>query len=201
MPRDGARTRERIIDAAAAVLTEHGLARATTKEIARAADTSEATLYKHFTGKEELFVRVLLDRTPGFTATVLDDPERAGEGDVAGNLAEVARAAVRFYRQTFPMAASVFLERSLLKRHRAVLADLDAGPERPIRRLAAYLRAERDRGRLAAHADPDLAAALLLGACFQRGFLTAYAEADLDDAELDAFATGLVGTLMPGLTP
>ena len=33
-----------------------GLARATTKEIARAADCSEAALYKHFTGKEELFV-------------------------------------------------------------------------------------------------------------------------------------------------
>lgn len=201
MPRDGARTRERIIDAAAGVLTERGLARATTKEIARAAGTSEATLYKHFSGKEEIFVRVLLDRVPGFAATVLDAPERAGERDVAENLAEIARAAVRFYRSTFPIAASVFLERSLLERHRAAMVELGVGPRRPGERLADYLRAERDRGRVAEHADPDSAAALLLGACFQRGFLAAYEETDLDDADLDAFAAGLVATLMPGLEP
>jgi len=201
MPRDGARTRERIIDAAAGVLTDLGLARATTKEIARAAEVSEATLYKHFTGKEEIFVRVLLDRMPGFADTVMDASEHAGERDVAEHLAEIARAAVRFYRAAFPMAASLFLERSLLERHRTVMRELDAGPHRPGLRLAAYLRAERDRGRVAAHADPEAAAALLLGACFQRGFLAAYEEAELDDAELDAFAKGLVDTLMPGLKP
>lgn len=201
MPRDGARTRERILDAAAEVLTDLGLARATTKEIARAAGISEATLYKHFSGKEEIFVRVLLDRMPGFATTVLDAPEHAGERDVTENLAEIARAAVRFYRRAFPMSASLFLERSLLERHRTAMREFGTGPHRPGQRLAAYLRAERDRGRIAAHTDPDLAAALLLGACFQRGFLTAYEEAELDDAELDAFATGLVDTLMPGLTP
>ena len=201
MARNGARTRERIIDAAAGVLTDLGLARATTKEIARAAGVSEATLYKHFSGKEEMFVRVLTDRLPGFAATVLDAPERAEERAVAENLTEIARAAVRFYRQAFPMSASLFLERSLLQRHRTAMRELGTGPQRPGLRLAGYLHAERDRGRVAAHADPELAAALLLGACFQLGFLTAYEEAELDDAELDAFAAGLVDTLMPGLTP
>lgn len=201
MPRDGARTRERIIDAAAGVLTDLGLARATTKEIARAAGTSEATLYKHFSGKEEIFVKVLLERMPGFGATVLDEPGRAGDHGVAENLAEVARAAVRFYRGTFPMAASLFLERSLLERHRAVMKELGTGPHRPGERLAAYLREERDRGRIAPHADPDLAAALLLGACFQRGFLTAYEGDEPDDTEVATFADGLVTTLMPGLMP
>lgn len=202
MPRTGgAATRERIIDAAAGVLTDLGLARATTKEIARAAGISEAALYKHFSGKEELFVAVLNERLPGFGATVLDDPRRPTDRGVAANLADIARAAMRFYRDAFPMSASVFLERGLLRRHRAVMREIGTGPRHPLRQLEDYLRAEQARGRVAAHVRPDLAAGLLLGACFQRGFLAAYEEADVDPDDLDTVATGLVAVLLPGLLP
>src|SRR5215210_7138434 len=51
----GAGTRERILAAAREVMLSKGLVRATTKEIARAADLSEGTLYNHFANKEELF--------------------------------------------------------------------------------------------------------------------------------------------------
>src|SRR5688572_8727604 len=44
-------TRERILAAARAVMLKKGLVRATTKEIARAADVSEGTLYNHFASK------------------------------------------------------------------------------------------------------------------------------------------------------
>lgn len=54
----------RIIDAAHQLMLTIGLARATTKEIARAAGCSEAALYKHFPSKEELFVAVLRERLP-----------------------------------------------------------------------------------------------------------------------------------------
>ncbi len=47
-------TRERIIDAARAVMLNKGLVRATTKEIARAAGVSEGTIYNYFANKEEL---------------------------------------------------------------------------------------------------------------------------------------------------
>ncbi|HEY3686079.1 MAG TPA: helix-turn-helix domain-containing protein [Streptosporangiaceae bacterium] len=200
MPRaDGARTRERIIDAAAGVLADLGLGRATTKEIARAAGISEAALYKHFSGKEEIFIRVLRDRLPGFGATVFDDPDRAAASGVAENLAGIARAAVRFYTASFPIASSVFLERALLERHRASVLELGAGPRGPVDRLTAYLRTERDRGRIRADTDTEHAAALFVGACFQRGFFCAYDGTDLTDPELDAFATGLAETLMRGL--
>lgn len=202
MPRTGgAATRERIIDAAAGVLTDLGLARATTKEIARVAGISEAALYKHFTGKEELFVTVLNERLPGFGTTVLDDPERPTDRDVAANLTDVVRAAVRFYRGAFPMSASLFLERGLLRRHRAAMHEMGTGPHRPLQRLEAYLRAEQARGRIAAAVRPDLAAGLLLGACFQRGFLSAYEETELDPTDLEDVATGLVATILPGLLP
>lgn len=57
--------RVRILDAAHELMLTVGLARATTKEIARAAGCSEAALYKYFDTKEELFVRVLAERLPG----------------------------------------------------------------------------------------------------------------------------------------
>lgn len=202
MPRTGGeRTRERILDAAAGVLTDLGLARATTKEIARAAGISEAALYRHFSGKEELFVTVLKERLPGFGATVLDDPGRATERDVAANLAEVARAAIRFYRGAFPISASLFLERALLRRHRAAMREMGTGPHRPLEGLAAYLRAEQARGRIAADVRPEVAANLLLGACFQRGFLAAYQETELAGDDVDEAAEALVATLIPGLLP
>src|SRR3712207_8724524 len=47
------------------------------------------------------------------------------------------------------------------------------------------------RSRVRADADPDAAAALLLGACFQRAFLSAFAGRDLPADERDAIATAL----------
>ena len=56
--------RVRIVDAAHELMLTIGLARATTKEIAKAAGCSEAALYKHFASKEDLFVTVLKERLP-----------------------------------------------------------------------------------------------------------------------------------------
>ena len=58
-------TRDRILDAAATVMREKGIAKATTKEIARAAGYSEALLYKHFADKQEIYMGVLRERVGG----------------------------------------------------------------------------------------------------------------------------------------
>jgi AcrR family transcriptional regulator len=47
-------TRRRILEAAADVFTKSGYARATTKNIAKAAGVSEVTLFRHFESKETL---------------------------------------------------------------------------------------------------------------------------------------------------
>ena len=75
-------TRDRILDAAADVMTRLGLAKATTKEIARAAGCSEALLYRHFREKEEIFLGVLKNRLPNLTATLATLPGKAGTGSV-----------------------------------------------------------------------------------------------------------------------
>jgi AcrR family transcriptional regulator len=85
-------TRERIVTAAAEVMGTLGLARATTKEIARAAGYSEATLYKHFGDKTELFMAVLSERLPPFIELIKRLPDQAGQGEVAARLVELADA-------------------------------------------------------------------------------------------------------------
>src|SRR5262245_12608658 len=99
-----------------------GLARSTTKEIARASGFSEAALYKHFANQEELFLAVLGERLPSFIALLLDDlPARIGRGTVRRNLQEVACAAVAFYGQVIPLSAALFSEPGLLAHHRQML--------------------------------------------------------------------------------
>lgn len=50
--------KEQILDAAAYVFSRHGYERATTREIAEAADLSEGTLYNYFDNKQELLIGV-----------------------------------------------------------------------------------------------------------------------------------------------
>src|ERR1700738_3473180 len=76
--RGGAATRTRILEAAEQVVRERGLARATTKEIARAASLSEAALYKHYQGKSELVLAMVTSRPGGFHQDVA--ALRAGVG-------------------------------------------------------------------------------------------------------------------------
>jgi AcrR family transcriptional regulator len=192
-------TRERIVAAAAEVMGSLGLARATTKEIARAAGYSESTLYKHFGDKTELLVAVLSERMPPFIEVLKALPDQAGQGDVADRLRDLAGQGLRFYEQSFALVAALFAEPALLERHRRNLAARGAGPHRANELLAAYLRAERDLGRVRAELDPPAAAAMLLGACFQRAFFAAFAGEALTAAERGRFAAALVATLLaPG---
>lgn len=190
-------TRERIVDAAAQVMGTLGLARATTKQIAAAAGYSEATLYKHFHDKTELLLSVLGERLPPLVALLTRLPEQAGQGEVAERLEEVASQAVRFYQRQIPMLASLFAEPALLDRYREALAAVGAGPHKANQALAAYLRAERELGRIDASVDPDAGAAMLLGACFQRAFLSAFSGDPIPAAERARLAASLVTTLLP----
>lgn len=189
-------TRDRMLDAAAEVMRTRGLARATTKEIAKAAGYSEAALYKHFQDKTDMFLAVLMERVPSSLGGLLSEL-RPGEGTVAETLERVAADAIEFYTESFPIAASVFSEPQLLAAHRDALRQRDAGPQKVNTLLAGYLAAERDLGRISTDADPYAVAALLLGACLQHAFLVHF---DTDLVTPDRFAATLVRTLVTGLS-
>ncbi|MGW0769848.1 TetR/AcrR family transcriptional regulator [Streptomyces sp. NPDC002676] len=190
--------RVRILDAAYELMLTVGLARATTKEIAKAAGCSEAALYKYFGGKEDLFVQVLMERLPPLKPLLSSLAAEPGQGTLEENLTEIARQAALFYEQSFPIAASLFAEKQLKRRHDDALRKLGSGPHKPIEALDAYLRAERDAGRIRADADTFAAASLLLGACSQRAF--AYEATETGERPpLDDFATRLTRALLTGL--
>ncbi|MCO8274306.1 TetR/AcrR family transcriptional regulator [Actinoplanes sp. TRM 88003] len=192
-------TRERIVTAAAEVIRDRGLARATTKEIARAAGLSEAALYKHFRDKTDIFLAVLAERGPTNLVAVLGAlPERVGREPLTTVLRDVVLAAANVYDQAFPMAASLFAEPALLAAHRTALSERGIGPQIPSQALAAYLHAEQQIGRVSEDADPTAAAMALLGACFHRAFLGHFTEHSTD---LRKFATTLIETVLAGLTP
>lgn len=161
--------RERILDAAADVMRRHGVARATTKEIAKAAGYSEALPYKHFRDKEELMLLVLRERMPSFVSRGVPV-----EGTVEANLVAVVQGGVHFYQQSFPMMASMAAQPRLMAASREALRKYDAGPHEPVTALTRYPDAERGLGRVAAGAATRAVAALLMGACFQQGFLRYY---------------------------
>ncbi|MFG2984464.1 TetR/AcrR family transcriptional regulator [Streptomyces sp. NPDC048258] len=210
-PKSSRPTPERLLDAAETLMRTSGLASATTKAIAREAGCSEAALYKHFANKEELFVRVLMERTPN-AGPLMDalraepgesgerDGEQDGEQDVEEGLAAIARHASLFYADAMPMAASLFADPVLLTRHRDGVRKIGAGPHVVLDALAGRLRRELDAGRLRPDADPRAAAALLLGACFQRAFFLHFSGADVVQP-VEEFAPAVARTVWAALRP
>ena len=57
-------TRQKILDAAEKLLLLKGMARVTTKEIARETGLSEGALYRHFDHKEEIFFALMARHLP-----------------------------------------------------------------------------------------------------------------------------------------
>ncbi|MGL5850226.1 MAG: TetR/AcrR family transcriptional regulator [Phycicoccus sp.] len=168
--------RERILDAAAVIMRREGLVRATTKEIAREAECSEALLYKHFPDKRDIFLRVLTERSPrlDLAATM------PGTATVVGNLEVLVTALLEFYEQSFPIAASIFGSVDLLSAHREAMNERGAGPHAPSRVLAGYLDEEIRLDRLP-KLDADAVARLLTGAALHEAFLATYAGRRIPD--------------------
>ena len=188
--------RERILDAAAVVMRERGVANTTTKASAAAAGYSEAMLYKHFADKQELFLVLLKERLPGVRPRLA----APGWGDLAANLAEIVEQLMNYYADLFPMSVSIFSAPELLVHHREGIARHGGfGPVGPVRMLTNYLDAEREAGRIREDADTSAAAQLLVGVAFHQGFLAAY-EGSTTVEGAHELALAAVATVLPGLT-
>jgi AcrR family transcriptional regulator len=190
-------TRERILEAAERVMREKGFARATTKEIARAAQCSEGNLYNHFENKQAIFMAVMTERLPGFVPLIKTLHERVGVGTVRQNLEEVVRTAIAFYGQLIPISSAMMSNPGM----REGIRSRGAGPHRANEGLAAYIRREQSINRVHEEVDPEAAAALLLGACQQRAMHRLFLGDSGTSSSDDEFASALVATLLRGLSP
>ncbi len=90
--RPGVSTRQEITDAAASLFAERGYAATSTRQIAEKAGMRQASLYYHFTGKDEILLALLL-------ASVQPTLDRAAEyleiDDAREALSTLARADVQ----------------------------------------------------------------------------------------------------------
>src|SRR6266508_2087917 len=146
MSRGAAETRRRLVDAAERVIRAKGLARATTKEIAREAGCAEGTLYLHFADKLDLIRAVQEQLLPVFVELLRRLPGEAGTRTVAANLIEVAEQGMTVYRDFLPVNAGVFADPELLGRLRRRRRERGTGPSGPTSRSSPTWRPSRRSG-------------------------------------------------------
>ncbi len=188
------KTRQYILEATERAIQSKGLARVTTKEIAKEAGCAEGTLYKHFVDKEDLFLAVIQENLPDLVATVHE--EQAGKGTVGDNLVEMAYAIIHYYEQLIPLAVSLFADTDLLVRHREWMQKQNTGPQRLYERVAAYIEAEQHLGRLDPSTKAMNIATLLLGSCFQYVFFRLFMGKNLFPMTDQQFVTDLVQSIV-----
>ncbi len=193
------KTRQNILEATERVIQSKGLARTTTKEIAREAGCAEGTLYKHFHDKEDIFLTVIQEHLPDFVLKVSE--EIAGKRSLNANLQDIVLAAIRYYKQLIPLSVSLFADSELIERHRKWMQEQNAGPQRIFERVTAYIEAEQRLGRIADSLDAFSVAALLLGPCHQYAYLRYFMGMDPFPVTDAQFVVDVVATLMKGLEP
>ena len=190
--------RRRIIEAADALIREHGIAGATTREIARAAGCAEGSIYVHFEDKIDLVIAVIVEREPSF-AELMELPAKAGSATVEENLVPWAEELLRLMQENQPIFFALMGDRNVFARFKERVRERETGPIAVFQAAAAYVRTEQELGRIDARVRPEVAAAILIGACRDHTFTGSLAGPRA--ASSDGFARELVRTAVFGLLP
>jgi AcrR family transcriptional regulator len=191
--------RDHLIAAAETLLAHRGPTAITVRDIARAAQVADGVLYNHFADKEDLLAQALHAHVRSVERSLGDPPGEAGVGTVEDNLRAWVTHGLALHAAVLPAFAGLIAQPKVLERF-AGLPNPVAGGQGLRADLAGYLRAERDLGRLAPHADPDMAATMIVGACHEV-ILPALLRGDpATGIEVpDGFADDLVATVMHGI--
>ncbi|MEO3930101.1 TetR/AcrR family transcriptional regulator [Micromonosporaceae bacterium B7E4] len=173
---DGRSLREHLIAITERMISAQGTAGLTVRAIARQAGVADGVLYNYFADKEELLANALRAHVRTVERGLGDLPE-PGTNTVEANLRGYLGYGLALHRAILPAFAGLLAQPTVLSK----FAELDGHGEDWRDRLARYLHAERDLGRLAADAQLDAAAAMIVGVChetvlpalFQHGATTA----------------------------
>ena len=170
----GERTRARIVDAAAALIYERGVAGTTIEDVKAAAEVSGSQLYHYFSDKEAL-VQAVIDRQAG---AIVGNTERADLGTTEGLRAwrdlVIAEAGRSHGQGGCPLGS---LGSQLAESDPAARIRVAAGFGRWSAAITDGLRALHASGHLSAGIAPDDLAVTLL-AILQGGLLLAQVERD-----------------------
>jgi AcrR family transcriptional regulator len=149
------RRHQQILDTAIDVFAKFGFRGTTTKQLAKAAGVSEATIFLHFPSKEALYQAILEEVTQSQEPLrgVLDAD---GDAPLVDVLARLAQAYMRQERKNSALVRLALF--SALERHtlgRLLVAQHLGGP---VQRLKRLLERAQKRGEVRADLDPETAA-------------------------------------------
>ncbi|MDX2255765.1 MAG: TetR/AcrR family transcriptional regulator [Pseudanabaenaceae cyanobacterium bins.39] len=152
--RSPAQTRDRLLKTAVEVFATEGIAKATTREIARRAEVNELTLFRHFQNKEQLLKEVVHYIT-ALQAEALDHQEEWTQ-DLRIDLLHYGKI-YRNHLEEHEALVRMFIGEA--KRHPEEALRITQEAMMPLReKLIAYLRNGVNRG--VVRADVDLALAI-----------------------------------------
>jgi len=183
--------REQLFSAAERVLLRDGPSALTSRAVTTEAGCAKGVLHRHFADFDAFLAELILDRIARVEAQAVALRERAGTGTVVGNL--IGALKDLFGTVAVATVALIISRDGLRARLRA------AGTARiPLigesaRMIAGYLAAERDLGRIAANADVDTLAPMLIGAAHLL-FADRSGPPPDDDALRKVVATSLAGS-------
>jgi AcrR family transcriptional regulator len=166
-PREG--VREAVLAATEAILSEVGIARLSTKEVARRAGVAESSIFYHFGDRLGLLQAVVQEHLPLVKQVLTELDGRVGQGELRDNLVALIDALEEFYLRVAPITAAIQSDSELRTTFATRSAELGIGPHRALDGVLGYLSGERAIGRLSADLDLRSAALILVGVANQRG--------------------------------
>ena len=170
---------EAVLATALKLMTDRGIEATSVDEIAQASGVSKATIYKHWTSKDDLCIEAigrLKCDLPEFDS----GNSRADITDLLRHLALTKKpeALSRIWPRVIGYAAS---NAAFAKAFRARMAD---GPRT---QLAALLKSAIEKGDLRGEIDLEMALDVLLGPIFYRRFMHAAVPPELPEYVIDYF--------------
>lgn len=191
--RDGQSLHDLLVETAQKMIATHGTVGLTVREIARLAGVADGVLYNHFSDKEELVARALLEHVRTTEAELGELPV-PGEGTVAGNLHRHLEFGLALHKVIVPAFSGLVNQPKVLER----FEELNERSAHWRDKLVAYLREERTLGRLHPESEVDAAAALLVGHCHAAVLASVFPHTEPLDPPS---AESVVRALLDGIAP
>ncbi|HEY9159501.1 MAG TPA: TetR/AcrR family transcriptional regulator [Desulfomonilia bacterium] len=194
-------TKQKLINVTEQLLESNGVARLTTRMIAREAGVAEGLIYHYFKDKAELIHEVIEQHINDIRDAVEKLPASIGLNTVAENLENMMIITYKVQYSIAPLASSAFADNGIRERMREIIKLKDIGPKKEIEGIAIYLSAEQRLGRVNRDINPDMAARILVAYSLRSGMNDWFLGLDPDRHEAEMELKGVIQTLMRGLEP
>jgi len=193
--------RQNIIDAMERLLHTHGLARLTTREIAREAKVAEGLIYHHFKDKAELIFEVVQTRVREAQNIMMNLPLEVGKSTLIKNLEGVLFSVYQAYFEITPIINTLFADQKLRDRLQEIVKERNLGPQYAIEGLDVYLAAEQRMGRLSDAVDTKVLAKCLWMISIQSAMLDRWMGNENDMKHVRQEIREYIKMFMTGIEP